>query len=191
MKGNIGVGAFLVLSVCVSGSVYGQRSPALVAFLDDKADSKPKPPAEETTAPYDSTTHGAVQVKGDTSDWFVVQQGGKQAGKSVPPRLNGILELVPGTYEVFVNKSKRTVKVAVGKVTVLQTGTLVVEGKNALWYTPYQRKEPRVVANPPRLNTPIALFPGTYSVRVRVGDKDEVLTDDARVVAGQKTVLKK
>ena len=152
-----------------------------------------EPPAvkDEETVPYNSKTHGNLRVKGDTGDWFQVQRGGKNAGPPTPPRLNSAVELPPGKYDVLVNRTKRTVTIQVGKETVLQTGTLVVEGKGASWYAPYEGKERRVATNPPALNSPVALFPGTYSVVVRVGQQDRKLADDVRVTAGQKTVLKK
>jgi hypothetical protein len=118
-----------------------------------------------------------------------VSQDGKRVGSATPPRLNGVVELPPGTYDVSVNKTKRTATVRAGKKTVLLTGTLVVEGKGD-WYTPHQGGEAKLTDAPPTLNHPIALFPGTYAVTVHVGVNDEKLTDDAKVSAGEKTVLK-
>jgi hypothetical protein len=178
MKGGRSVVA-LVLTLALAA--------AGVAALPD---AEPPAPAEETTAPYDSKTKGALRVKGDTGDWFLVQQGGKPAVPQAPPRLNNSVELAPGTYDVLVNRTKRTVTIRVGKETALQTGTLVVEGKGASWYAPYEGKERRVADSPPALNSPIALFPGTYALLVRVGDRDRKLAD-AKVVAGKKTVVKR
>ena len=79
--------------------------------------------------------------------------------------------------------------VKVGTKVVLETGTLVVEGKGADWWTPYEGKERRVVSNPPILGSAIALFPGTYSIHLRVDNKDVTLTDNAKVEAARKTTL--
>jgi hypothetical protein len=148
-------------------------------------------PAEVTSLPYKSDTVGALQVTGDTRDWYNVMQDGKSALPGAPPLLNTTVELPPGNYEVSVNRTTRLAKIDLGKKTVLVTGTLVVEGTAADWYTPYQGKDRKVVSAPPRLNHPIALFPGTYTVFVHVNLKEEKLTDNALVVEGKKTVLKK
>jgi hypothetical protein len=148
-----------------------------------------KDPPELTTEDHASKTKGAIQVKGDTRDWFEVLQDGKRV-KQIPRTLNGTEEVPPGKYEVRVNKTTRTVTVEVGKKTVLQTGSLVVEGKKGSWYAPFEGKERKVSANPPTLNTPIALFAGTYRVEVRVVDKEVQITDGAKVVPGKKTTLK-
>jgi hypothetical protein len=163
----------------------------LFATLAAARGEPPPAPAEQTEVPYRSQTRGALRVKGDTRDWFRITKGGKDAGPPAPPLLNSAAELEPGEYEVTVNKTRRTVTVRAGREVVLQTGTLVVEGTGADWYAPYEGKQQRVADAPPTLNKPIALFPGTYAVLVRVGDRDVKLTDAARVVAGRKTVLTK
>jgi hypothetical protein len=145
-------------------SVFGMVLLASVAAGADK--EPPKPPPEKSEVDYDSKTHGALQVRGDTKDWFLITRDGKDA-----------------------------VKVQAGKKTILETGTLDVEGKGADWYAPYEGKDRRTADAPPKLNTPIALFPGKYTVHVhyrdeKSADKDAILDDAARVEAGQKTVLK-
>jgi hypothetical protein len=174
-------------------SVFGMVLLASVAAGADK--EPPKPPPEKSEVDYDSKTHGALQVRGDTKDWFLITRDGKDAGPATPPLLKSTVELAPGTYDVSVNKTKRTVKVQAGKKTILETGTLDVEGKGADWYAPYEGKDRRTADAPPKLNTPIALFPGKYTVHVhyrdeKSADKDAILDDAARVEAGQKTVLK-
>lgn len=162
------------------------ESPPAAPTQADK--EKAAPPAEETTVPFDNAEKGALQVKGDTGDWFSVWQGDKRASPGVPPRLGGTIELAAGDYEVYVNKTKRKVTITAGKKTVLLTGTLVVEGKGD-WYTPYQGDEAKLVGVQPRINSPVALFAGTYSVYVYAGTKNDKLTDDAKVTAGKKTVV--
>ena len=148
------------------------------------------PPKEETVEAYDSKTMGAVQVKGDTKDYFEITKDGKPAHSGAPPLLNKTLELAPGTYEIKVNKSMRKVTAEAGKKIVLLTGTLAVEGKKANFYVPFEGKERRVAGNPRTLNVPMALFAGTYRVELNVGvNKTVVLTDSAKVLPGMKTVL--
>jgi hypothetical protein len=170
-------------------SVVGVLLLASVSAAADK--EPPKPPPESSEVDYDSKTDGALQVRGDTAEFVIITRDGKKAGPLTPPKLNASFELAPGTYEVSVNRTKRTVKIQAGKKTILQTGTLVVEAKEGNWYVPYEGKERCVADAPQKLNAPIALFPGKYSVVVHVGDKDEKLADDATVEAGKKTVLKK
>ncbi|HKI37822.1 MAG TPA: hypothetical protein VKA46_38570 [Gemmataceae bacterium] len=181
-------------STASSSAKVGDDKPTSAQTGSD-AQKKPGPPPEAATAPYDSATRGALQVKGDaTGDWFVVYQDGKRValpGLSVPPTLNTVVELVPGTYEVLVNKTKRMVTIRAGEKAVLLTGTLVVEGEGN-WYTPYQGDEAKLARGQPKMNSAIALFPGTYTVWVRVRlDQSEKLTDSAQVLPGEKTVLKR
>ena len=72
---------------------------------------------EEAIEPFDSRTTGAVQLNGDTEDWFEVLKDGKRAYSGAPPLLNNMVELSPGEYDVAVNKSTRTIKVEKGKMT--------------------------------------------------------------------------
>jgi hypothetical protein len=152
-------------------------------------------PKEESVVAYDSQTHGAVHVQtvdAKPVDWFDVLQNGKRVFEGNPKLLNNTLELAPGTYVVEVNRTQRKVTIEAGKKTILWTGELVVEGQppGAYWY-PMQGKERKLASNPPLLNRPRALFPGTYTVFVHVS---VTLTDknlgEAEVKAGRKTVLK-
>lgn len=148
-------------------------------------------PPEESVVPYPSRTHGALQVlsvSAKPADWFDVLQKGKRALAGNPPRLNSTLELAPGAYLVSVNRTQRRVTIQAGKKRIVRTGELVVKGAGD-WYTPYQGKERKLVGNPPPLNRPVALFPGTYTVFVRVKMMDKSL-GKAKVGAGRKTVLK-
>jgi hypothetical protein len=151
----------------------------------EHSDSAP----ETTTEAYDNTSKGALQVTGDTDDWFMVFQDGKRVGSRVAPKLGSIEELPPGAYEVRVIKTTRNVNVEAGKKIILRTGSLVVEGQGD-WYTPYQDKETKLSSNPPAIGNPLALFPGTYQVRVHVGTSGADL-GDAIVTPGKKTVLNK
>lgn len=174
---------------------------ALAAIAGGSAcsrDDAPKAPAptasNESAAALPADTYGALQVmspNADPSDWFEVLQAGQRAVPGNPPRLNNTLELPPGTYEVDVNRTRRTVTLAAGEETVLWTGELMVEGEpdTAFWY-PMQGEQRKLALNPPLLNRSRALFPGTYQVFVHIG----VGTPDhdlgpAEVKPGETTVL--
>lgn len=151
-------------------------------------------PKEDRVVAHDSTTQGALQVMSvsdDPGDWFDVLQNGERALAGSPTRLNGTVELAPGTYDVVVNRTRRTVTLRAGEKTILWTGELMVEGQpeGAYWY-PMQGDERRLAANPPPLNGARAFFPGTYTVFVHagVGAPDENL-GAAEVEAGRRTVL--
>jgi hypothetical protein len=151
---------------------------------------------EESTIPYNSKTHGALQVKSiqeKPNDWFSVLQKGKQmvSGK---PRLNSTVELAPGAYVVSVNRTERKVTIEAGKKTILLTGELIVEAKEGTpgWYIPQQGKEAKVADAPPVLNSPIDLFVGTYTVFYRKsGITNPEKLGEAQIEAGRKTVLKR
>src|SRR5689334_7668138 len=97
------------------------------------ADDKKKETPEKTVETYDSKTRGAVQVNGDTTEWFDVAKNGKSI-LAVPKLLNGMLELEPGEYEVLVNRTSRKVTIEVGKKIIFTTGTLQAEGKGLYYY---------------------------------------------------------
>src|SRR5262249_49282403 len=140
---------------------------ALAGFAEG---SNPQQPAsEEAVQPYQSTTRGGLHVKAvsaDAKDWFMVYKGGKQLVPPGKPVLNSTVELPPGSYVVRVNRSERKVSIPAGKKVTLLAGELVVEAKEGTpgWYTPYQGKTTMLASNPPALNSPIALFAGTYQV---------------------------
>lgn len=128
---------------------------------------------EMTVETYASQTHGAIRVEsasGSPSDWFDVMQNGSRAVPGNPPLLGSTLEVPPGTYQVAVNRTERTVSIEPGALTILRTGDLMVEGEpdGATWI-PYQSGDRKVVSNPPTLNSAIVLFSGDYQVIVYEG----------------------
>lgn len=150
---------------------------------------------EQSVVAYDNPTYGALQVRSlqkNPANWFEVLQNGKPALSGNPKLLNGTVELAPGTYEVGVNRTQRTVTIEAGKKTVLWTGELIVEGEpsGAFWY-PMEDTERRLASNPPTLNSSINLFPGAYTVFVHVivGQPDTNL-GTAEVLAGRRTTLR-
>ncbi len=175
----------LVLAAIAGGSACSR----------DDAPKAPAPTASnESAAALPSDPAGTLEVKSpaaDPSDWFDVLQAGKRAFPGNPPRLNNTLDLPPGTYEVDVNKTRRTVTIAAGEKTELWTGELIVEGQpdSAYWY-PMLGEERKLALNPPLLNRSRALFPGSYHVFVHtgVGTPDHDL-GSAEVKPGETTVL--
>src|SRR5262245_3343610 len=69
---------------------------ALGVAVSWAAAQKPHPgtdqPKEEAIEPFDSQTTGAVQVNGETRDWFEVLKDGKRAHSGAPPLLNHMVE---------------------------------------------------------------------------------------------------
>lgn len=148
-----------------------------------------KPELEQSVESFDSTTGGAIQVKGDTRDYFFLFKDGKQVDMN--RLLNSTVPVPPGTYEVDVNYTKRTVQVESGKKVVLLTGALLVQGTSKGLWTPYQGKARKLRGNNPIVNEPLAFFAGTYRVDVHPGQPRPVytLSEDAAVLAGKTTVL--
>src|SRR5262245_28092431 len=100
-------------------------SQSRLAGQDKDKDKPADAPKEESDVPYDSKTHGALQVKSVSdkpTDWFDVLQNGKRAYSGNPKLLNSTVELAPGTYDVDVNRTRRKVTIDAGKKTILQTG---------------------------------------------------------------------
>ena len=91
-----------------------------------------------------------------------------------------------------MNKTERKVKVEAGKKVVLATGTLVVEGKDGLYWYPMVGDEKKVASNRnnPGLGSGIALFPGTYAVDVNTDLRSVRENEAAGVRTGEKTVVK-
>lgn len=165
----------------------------VAATPDDKGVAA-SPLDEKSVTTYDgknSKTHGALQVKSagpKPTDWFDVLQNNQRAFLGNPPLLGSTIELPPGEYVVTVNRTERKITIEAGKKLILVAGELVVEGKGD-WYIPFRGEERMLVSNPPILNHPMALFAGTYKVRVYDHLKHSDL-GDAKVEAGRKTVLK-
>jgi hypothetical protein len=84
--------------------------------------------------------------------------------------LGGTVELVPGTYELDVNHTRRSVTIEAGHKLIVRTGDILVEGEpeGAYWY-PMQGGERRITSNPSTLNAFRAFFPGEFEVYVNQG----------------------
>ena len=178
---------------------HSLRTLALIALLaaSSCAGGEGSGSADETSvAEHASETHGAIQVASagpTTGDWFDVFQNGTRAISGNPPLLGSTIELLPGIYQVRVNKTERTITVEAGRVTILHTGALMVEGEpqGAMWF-PIQDGEQKLVSNPPILNTEVALFAGRYDVIVYegVGSGWDTL-EVAEVLPGRLTTVRR
>lgn len=145
---------------------------------------------EVTVEPWQNPAAGAIAVLGDTSDWFDVARDGTRATPGAPPLLDSTVEVPPGTCQVRVNNTERTVSVAAGEKTVLRTGTLIVEGSEANFWAPYLGEERLVALNPPILSSPLALLPGSYRVELNVEQNRRlVLAEGVAVEPGRTTTL--
>jgi hypothetical protein len=163
----------------------------------DKVEVAPMPaevPQEESVVPYESKTHGALQVltiRENPSEWYSVSRNGNNAIPSAPPLLNSTVALVPGEYLVNVNHTLRKVIITLGKKTILWTGEVVVEGGRGSgdFYAPFQGKEKKLTSAEALVNHPTSLFAGKYTVMLWEfpGSK----TFDAEVKAGKRTVIKR
>lgn len=180
------VSASCLATACGGSPAEQGESPAPVEVAAADVDETP---AELTGEPWPSLTEGALTVLGDTNDWFDVTRDGERATSGAPPMLNTTVELPPGSYQISVNNTRRTVSVAAGEQTVLRTGTLVVEGTEANFWAPYLGEERLVVANPPTLNSALALFPGTYRVELNVAQNRQLVLGEAAVLPGRTTTL--
>lgn len=159
-----------------------EKQPSTAAQPAPAGEDKDKPaeaPKEESVVPYASKTLGALQVKTvseDSGEWFDVLQDGKRAVSDGPPLLNSTVELAPGAYVVSVNRTERMVSIAAGVKTILWTGELVVRGKKGSgdFYAPFQGQERKLANVEPVVNSPVALFAGTYTVKVLGGSPKDL-----------------
>ncbi len=194
MFGLLAATAVVGLGGCGAREEVRPAAPAVPSSSEPVAAEPTAGPAEDTVVAWESETLGALEVRSpdrDPADWFEVLRDGQRAVPGAPRRLNGSVELPPGTYEVVVNRTPRTVEVQAGEKTVLWTGELVVEGEpdTASWY-PMQGDDRRLSANPPTLNTARSFFPGSYTVYVHFGvQAPNANLGEAEVVAGQRTVI--
>jgi hypothetical protein len=164
---------------------------ALVSPAALVADDEKETP-EKTVEVYDNKTRGAIQVNGDTKDWFEVYRGEKAVAFPYP-LLGKTAEVEPGEYEVQVNRSSRKVTVEAGKKVVLQTGTLELAGKDGLYWYPVVGGKRMVGTNrnPPSPGAKLALFPGTYAVDLNLNLRKVVrVTESAKVEVGKTTTVK-
>ncbi|MDX1500732.1 MAG: hypothetical protein R3325_00095 [Thermoanaerobaculia bacterium] len=186
-----------VLMIACLGVAACDGSPAPV----EKTGSPPEPAATEeleasrrevTVQPWNDPSGGAVEVLGDTRDWFdVVHDDGTRAFPGNPPVLGNAVAVAPGTYRVRVNNTERRVTVRSGEKIVLRTGTLIVEGTRASFWAPYLGDERMVALNPPTLGSALALLPGSYRVELTVEqNRTVVLAEAATVEAGRTTTLR-
>ena len=105
---------------------------------------------------------GSLVAQGMTGEHFYVLDAAKQQLNFSP--LGKPLAFLPGSYEVRVNNTSRTAEVFAGRTTRLGTGSLVVNGLTDELY--YVADTLGHALNFQKLNNPVAVFPGAYSVQL-------------------------
>jgi uncharacterized membrane protein len=128
-----------------------------------------KPPADAfcTYEPLPQTTdaaagQGAIQILAPTDEYFYVfDEAGKQISYG---SMNRALALKPGKYQVKVNKSPHSVTVQAKTLTKCSAGTLLVSGSTDEYYYVFDGSKTQLAYH--KLGSPLAFFPGDYSVTV-------------------------
>ena len=122
---------------------------------------------------------GALLVGGATDEYYYVFDSlGNQLANN---KLGRALSFFPGNYTVKVNNSPNPVSVEAGRTNEYQTGTLTVQRSGDDYYYVSDSNGNQIANN--KLNRPLALLAGKYSVKVG---------NDARpvaITAGQTTVV--
>lgn len=123
---------------------------------------------------------GTLLASGTTQEYWYLHD---PAGKSLQhERLGKAMSLVPGTFRVKVNNSETAAEVTLNQVTEIRTGTLLVRGATSEYY--YATDTQGRALNHNMLEKPLALLPGTYSVKLNNA------ATRADIAAGQVTELK-
>jgi hypothetical protein len=105
---------------------------------------------------------GALLVHGTTDEsYYVLSATGNELAHQ---KLNGPLSFVEGDYTVKVNNTPMPVKVEAGKTNEYQTATVSVKGAGDQYYYVLNRTGTELGHN--KLNAPLALPEGAYSVKV-------------------------
>jgi len=124
-------------------------------------------------------TSGALLVQGTTDEYYYVFNAmGTQLASS---KLGRAVALLEGPYTAKVNNAGFPVKVDPGRTNEFQTGALTVKGSGSDYYYVFDTNGVQLGSN--KLNQPLSLPAGTYSVKV--GNN----TRTAAVTAGQSAVV--
>jgi hypothetical protein len=105
---------------------------------------------------------GALLVHGTTDEYYYVLSA--TGNELAHQKLNGPLSFVEGDYTVKVNNAAMPVKVEAGKTNEYQTATVNVKGNGDQYYYVLDRNGTELGHN--KLNAPLALPEGSYSVKV-------------------------
>ncbi|MFN3325753.1 MAG: hypothetical protein ACK5AZ_19830 [Bryobacteraceae bacterium] len=119
-------------------------------------------PVQVTAGVTAEVQAGLLTVQGATGQIFYVHEpGGRQLGYT---KLNEALALLPGAYEVRLNGSVWPAQVRATETTWIESGTLVVKGEAPGEFAVHATEGRQVAAAP--LSSPLALFPGSWIVKV-------------------------
>jgi 6,7-dimethyl-8-ribityllumazine synthase len=110
---------------------------------------------------------GTVVVQGTTDEYYYVfDASGRQLASN---RLGRPLALLEGSYSIKVNNTPATAAIKAGQLVELATGTLTVRGTGSDYF--YVADGSGTQLGSSRLGTPMALFPGSYPVKLRGTEK--------------------
>lgn len=105
---------------------------------------------------------GTVNVQADTDEYYYVfDSGAKQLASGHVGRATS---LFAGTYTLKVNNTQAQGDVRAGEELSIPTGTLVVRGSTDEYYYVFDTAGTQLASA--HLERPLALFPGSYSVKV-------------------------
>jgi 6,7-dimethyl-8-ribityllumazine synthase len=141
------------------------RLSAPLALLPGKLTVKINNSTAQVDIPAGGTTElitGALVIQGATDGYYyVLDATGNQLANN---RLNQPLSFLQGAYSVKVNNATMAVKVEAGKTSSYQTATLTVKGAGDSYYYVFDANGASLANN--RLNQPLSLPEGSYSVKV-------------------------
>ena len=108
------------------------------------------------------TKAGILNVLGNTDEYYyVLDSTGKELAHN---KLSRPLAFIPGSYAAQINKTTKPIQITAGAVTEQPTGALLVRGTTDEYYYVLDGIGNELSHN--KLNSPLSLVEGTYSVRV-------------------------
>lgn len=126
-------------------------------------------------------TTGAVLVSGKTDEYYaVLDNAGRQLASS---HLASALSLFPGSYQVRLNNTDSAANLQAGSTLELKPGTVNVDAGTDEYYAVLDAATRQVASS--HVGRPLALFPGSYTVRLNNSDaKADVRGAESTVVPG-------
>lgn len=122
---------------------------------------------------------GALQVLAPTDEYFYVFDGTHQVESG---RVNRALNIKPGQYVIKVNNSPHATHVEVKMLTRCSAGGLRLSGDTDEYYYVFDSAKTQLANQ--KLNRPVALFPGNYTVSINK------MSTNASVISGSTTDIK-
>lgn len=122
---------------------------------------------------------GTLSVQGATDEYYYVFDD--KGTQLVAAKLGRPVSLFPGEWQIKVNNTKAAAKVTAGELARVDTGTLTVNGTGNDYYYVLDSAGQQLAAS--KINTPVALVAGDYTVRIGQQSKP------TSVAAGQNTAL--